>query len=219
MKFNTILVLAALATPLAASAPALAKSSKARAYTACATNAQKAAVLKMQGEYPGDPVAIVGRDLKVPEMVAASGFGPEGAVGARITGNEAAQFWQSIDGWGADTKVWVVLSPASEHAFIVHGKVPVTQPNPDPGYLDVYADKGDGIHSHIQLSKVAAVFATDIPTDDPAFRTRGINFYDQKGNNIVGIYASLKKYTPDPIAIAGFERTRELIRTLPRICR
>lgn len=185
---------------------------------ACADPAQTERIRKEVKDYPGDPVAIVARDLELTEFTAVSGFFPEMQVGARIDAKQFEDFWKSIESWGADTMVRLVISPSSAHAFIVHGKVPMIQPDADPGYLDVYADEGRGIHSHIQMSKIAAVYATDIPTEDPAFRTRGINFLDHDGHSVIGVYASIKKYEPDAKAVEGFERTRTLVAALPRAC-
>lgn len=200
------------ATDVASAAPAAATA------PVCADAAQTARIRKEVKDYPGDPLAIVARDLELREFTAASGFPPEMQVGALINAEQFQALWKSIDGWGADTLVRIILSPSSEHAFIVQGKVPMIKPDAEPGYLDAYADGTKGIQSHIQTRKIAAVYATDIPTDDPAYRTRGINFMDHDGNSIVGVYASVKKYDPDPKAVQGFERTRALIAKLPKTC-
>ncbi|WBX85140.1 ChuX/HutX family heme-like substrate-binding protein [Sphingosinicella microcystinivorans] len=184
----------------------------------CADSARTERIRKEVKAYPGDPIAIVARDLELSEFTTASGLFPEMQVGALIDAQQFQDLWKSIESWGADTMVRLVISPSSAHAFIVHGKVPMIQPDADPGYLDVYADEGRGIHSHIQMSKIAAVYATDIPTEDPAFRTRGINFLDHDGHSVIGVYASIKTYEPDAKAVEGFERTRALVAALPRAC-
>lgn len=196
----------------------IASAASASATPVCADAAQTERIRKEVKDYPGDPLAIVARDLQLSEFTTASGIFPEMQVGAMINAEQFQTLWKSIDGWGADTMVRVILSPSSEHAFIVQGKVPVIKPDAEPGYLDAYADGTKGLQSHIQMSKIAAVYATDIPTDDPAYRTRGINFMDHDGNSVVGIYASVKKYDPDPKAVEGFERTRALVEALPRAC-
>ncbi|MFC3053200.1 ChuX/HutX family heme-like substrate-binding protein [Kordiimonas pumila] len=180
----------------------------------CPTTAQKTRIMQEVTDYPGDPITIVARDLKVPEFTAVSSLPAKMAVGAWINGEQAQELWKSIDAWGKDTMVRLLFTPSSQHAFIVHDKVPVTQPNPEEGYLDVYADEGNGIHSHIQLNTIASIYASDLPTDDPKYRTRGINFYDQQGHSVIGVYASIKTYEPDPAAIAGFERTKAEIAKL-----
>lgn len=185
---------------------------------ACATAQEKEIARKGAAEFPGAPVAIGSRFLGMKEFTFASALPQEISIGAWITGDEVAQLWKSIDAWGKDTMVRVVISPQSEHAFSLYGKVPTTQSIADPGYLDVYADEGKGIHSHIQLDKVAAVYATDLPSEDPTRRTRGINLYDHNGHNIIGVYASIMRYDPDPAAVAGFERTREIIRRMQPAC-
>ncbi|PZU51238.1 MAG: hypothetical protein DI568_01165 [Sphingomonas sp.] len=196
----------------------LAASPARAAAPACATPDQITAVRKEASEFPGDPIAIVSRFVEVPEFAAATGLWPQMQVSARIDDKQALELWKSIEGWGADTMVRLVVSPSSQHAFTLYSTMPKAQPEPDPGYLDVYADGDRGIHSHIQLSKIAAITATDIPTDKPGYRTRGINFFDRDGNNVFGVYASIKYYEPDPAALAGFDRTRALIAAMPRAC-
>ncbi len=191
---------------------------KAMAKPACATDQEKSIARQGITQFPGAPVAIGSRFLGMKEFTFASALPSDVSIGAWITGNAVAELWKSIDAWGKDTMVRVVISPQSEHAFSLYGKVPTTQSIADPGYLDVYADEGRGIHSHIQLDKIAAVYATDLPSDDPSRRTRGINFYDHLGHNVIGIYASIMRYDPDPAAIEGFNRTRAIIETMPRAC-
>ncbi len=213
IPFIALAGLAACSTPAPPEPEALAPSRP-----ACATLEERVLVQKGAADFPGAPVAISSRFLGMKEFTFASGLPAEQSVGAWITGEAVAELWKSIDDWGHDTMVRVVISPQSEHAFSYYGKVPMTQPGSDPGYLDAFMDSGNGIHAHIQLDKIAAVYATDLASEDPTRRTRGINFYDHHGHNVYGVYASIMRYEPDPAAIAGFERTRALIEAMPRAC-
>lgn len=203
------LLLAALATatPAAAAVPA------------CATTDQLQNIRDYYTKLrPGVPLAVASRYFNVPEFTIASGLPAAEAIGTAVTPDEVKTIWSSIDGWGAATKVTLVVSPASKHAFAFPSLVPITQKDPRDGYIDVYADGGRGVHSHIQLSDVAAVYATDTPTGKEGFRTRSISLFNAEGDLVIGVYASIKQDPFDPAAVAGFERTRAVIAAMPRIC-
>ena len=211
--YSTIAGLAVIAAPVPASR------ASDTSLPACATEAEKELVREEAKRFPGAPVAIGARFLNLPEFTVASGLPKEASIGAWITGDAVTELWKSIDGWGKDTMVRMVISPQSEHAFSLYGKTPMSSiEDADPGYLNAYSDDGRGIHAHLQLDKIAAVYATDLPADDPTRRTRGINFYDHLGHNVIGIYASIMRYDPDPAAIEGFERTRAVIAAMPQAC-
>jgi len=189
------------------------------AQAACATAAQKTFV---QDYYttkrPGVPLAVASRYFEIPEETVASAVSADASYGVAATPALVQKVWSSIDAWGAKTRVTLVFSPSSEHAFAIASLVPITQSDPAPGYLDVYADEGKGVHSHIQLSRVSSIYATDLPTNKDGFRTRAISFFGPDGNLIIGVYASLKTDPFDAVAVEGFNATRTLLKTLPRLC-
>lgn len=176
----------------------------------------------IRGEYlvrwPGDPMPIAARELGLSDFTVTSALPAEMASGALIDSQQLTTVWESINEWGADTDVELVFSPSSEHAFVLKSKVPMIMDDPDPGYLDVYADEGRGVHSHIQMSKIVAVYVSTMPTESPDHFTRAIEFYDDSGVSIIGVYASIKTNDYDPKAVSGFEKTRNLIESWPSIC-
>lgn len=185
----------------------------------CATPAQK---IFIQDYYtakrPGVPLPVPSRYFEVPEAVVASALPAEISLGTAATPDVVRTVWSSIDAWGAETSVTLVVSPTSQHAFAFPSLVPITQERSNPGYISVYADNGDGVHSHIQLDRVAAIFATDLPTDKPEFRTRGVSFFGADGHLIVGVYASIREGAFDQRAVDGFAATWSLIESMPRLC-
>ena len=186
---------------------------------ACATPAQRANIVNYYAKMrPGVPLPVASRYFNLPEMAVASAIAPDmGSVG--VTSSEkTVEIWRSINAWGEQTRVQLVLSPQSKHAFAFPSLVPMIQGPPEDGYLDVYADKGNGVHSHLQLSEIAAVAATDLPTAKTGFRTRGISFFDNSGELIIAVYASIKDGEPDPNAVKGFEATKALIAKLSPAC-
>lgn len=168
---------------------------------------------------PGVPLPVASRFLDVPEAIVASALPHEQSVGTPGSPQTVAQIWRSIDAWGPQTAVKLVLTSGGKHAFAFPSLVPITQPDDDSGMLDVYADAGKGVHGHIQLAHVKAVYATDVPGTDPGKRTRAISLFAADGQLVLGVYASIAKESDaDPQAIAGFARTWSLIRSLPRSC-
>jgi putative heme iron utilization protein len=168
---------------------------------------------------PGVPLPVAARALALPESVVASGLERAQVDSASATPERVRQIWKSIDAWGPRTQVKLVLAATgSLHSFAFPSLVPITQPDDGSGFLDVYADGGAGVHAHIQVAHVAAIFATDVPTASADKRTRAISFHDTDGRLILGVYAQIAKDPFDPAAVAGFARTRALVASLPGAC-
>jgi len=56
-------------------------------------------------------------------------------------------------------------------------------------------------------------------SDNPNNRQHAeVSSYGKDGNLTVGLYVSENTKDFDPNAVAGFERTRELLKTRPRVC-
>ncbi|MFC3712976.1 ChuX/HutX family heme-like substrate-binding protein [Sphingoaurantiacus capsulatus] len=185
----------------------------------CATPEQ---VKNIRGYYeklrPGVPLPVPSRYFNVPESVIPSALPTDQAVGTAVMPEIADQVWKSIDAWGPRTQVSLVFAPNSKNSFAIPSLVPITQNDSSDGYLDVYADDGKGIHSHIQIADVAHIYAHDIPNGDNKNRTRGVSFYGQTGDLIMGVYASIKADPFDPKAVEGFGRTWNLLKAMKRPC-
>lgn len=167
---------------------------------------------------PGVPLAVASRYFNVAESVVASALPDDAVVGTRVTPGIADQVWKSIESWGAQTDVSLVLAPNSKNAFAFPSKVPMDQDDSSDGYLDVYADDGKGVHSHIQIANIAAIYAHDMPNGDDKNRTRGVSFFGPTGDLIVAVYASIKADPFDPEAVQGFGRTWNLLKTMDKPC-
>ncbi|PHR93677.1 MAG: hypothetical protein COA69_03315 [Robiginitomaculum sp.] len=199
---------AGLAKPSALAMPAL-----------CATAQQTALISDyVTNKRPGVPLAIPSRNLKIPEGLIASGLPDGSAVGVSVTPELTKKIWASIDAWGKNTTVSLIFSPSSQHAFAFSSLVPVAQIDEGDGYLDVYADDGDGVHSHLQLDYVSSIWATDLQTVDGASRSRGISLFGPDDHLIVGVYASVKGDPFDEAAVNGFAKTWDLIASMPQAC-
>lgn len=185
---------------------------------ACATPEQ---ARNVRGYYekmrPGVPLPVASRYFNLPEAVVASALPDGTVVGTASTPEIADRVWKSIDAWGAATRVSLVFAPNGRNSFSVPSLVPITQNDSSDGYLDVYADGGKGIHSHIQIADIAAIYAHDMPRGD-GNRTRGVSFFGPTGDLIVAVYASINADPFDQKAVDGFTRTWALLKDMKRPC-
>lgn len=186
---------------------------------ACASAAQAQLVRDYYGKTrPGAPLPIVSRHLNVPELVIASGLPASESIGTPGSTQATRAVWDSIDAWGASTSVKLVFTSGGKHAFAFPSLVPITQPDDGKGFLDIYADGGKGVHAHIQLAHVQAIYATDIPGKEEGKRTRAVSFFGADGQLILGVYASIATESFDPAAARGFAKTWDLVKSMPRVC-
>ncbi len=167
---------------------------------------------------PGAPPPPVSRLFRMREATVVSALHPDQAYGVRSNRLFFEEVWKSIDTWGADTRIGLVFTSGGMHAWNFPSSVPITQASSSQIWYDMYADGGDGVHGHITPQEVDQIWALQLPTARPDRFTRIIGFYGKDGHLIVGLYVSEGVKDFDPRAVEGFERTRELLRTHPRIC-
>jgi len=167
---------------------------------------------------PGAPPPAVGRLFRMPEVSVVSALEPSQAYGVRSNRLLFADVWKSIDTWGADTRIGIVFTSGGMHAWNFPSHVPQTRDSTSPIWYDMYADDGAGVHGHITPQEVDQIWALQLPTVREDRFTRILGFYGKDGHLIVGLYVSENTKDFDPNAVAGFEYTRELLKTQPRIC-
>lgn len=167
---------------------------------------------------PGAPPPAVSRLFRMPEATVASALQADQAYGVRSNRLFFDQVWKSVDSWGADTRIGIVFTSGGMHAWNFPSTVPQTQASSSLIWYDMYADEGKGVHGHITPQEVDQIWTMQIPTARPDRFTRILAFYGKDGNLIVGLYVSEGVKDFDPKAVEGFERTRELLKTQPRIC-
>ena len=167
---------------------------------------------------PGGPPPAAARLFRMPEATVASALAQDHAYGVRSNRLFFEEVWKSVDAWGADTKIGLVFTSGGMHAWNFPSTVPQTQGTPSPMWYDMYADDGAGVHGHITPQEVDQIWALQLPTKEAGKFTRILAFYNQDGSLIVGLYVSEGTKDFDPKAVAGFERTRELLEARPRIC-
>ncbi|MGJ4728911.1 ChuX/HutX family heme-like substrate-binding protein [Luteimonas sp. SDU101] len=167
---------------------------------------------------PGAPPPPVSRLFRMQESRVVSGLKAEEAYGVRSDRVFFDQVWKSVDSWGKDTRIGLVFTSGGMHAWNFPSTVPQTQASTSPIWYDMYADDGAGVHGHITPQEVDQIWALQLPTKQAGKFTRILGFYGKDGHLIVGLYVSEGVKDFDPRAVAGFERTRELLKTRPRIC-
>lgn len=167
---------------------------------------------------PGAPPPPVSRLFRMEEARVVSGLEAGQAYGVRSDRVFFGQVWKSVDAWGKDTRIGLVFTSGGMHAWNFPSTVPQTQASTTPIWYDMYADDGAGVHGHITPQEVDQIWALQLPTREADKFTRILGFYGKDGHLIVGLYVSEGIKDFDPKAVAGFERTRELLRTRPRIC-
>ncbi|MFT3763004.1 MAG: ChuX/HutX family heme-like substrate-binding protein [Pseudoxanthomonas sp.] len=198
---------------------ALAVAGHARAQDACASSDDAKVIRHYYDEVrPAAPPPAVGRLFRMKETRVVSALKPEHAYGVRSNRLFFEDVWKSVDAWGADTKIGIVFTSGGMHVWNFPSKVPQTQSTSTPIWYDMYADEGAGVHGHITPQEVDQIWALQLPTKEAGKFTRILGFYDKQGDLIVGLYVSEGVKDFDPKAVAGFERTRELLKRQPRLC-
>ena len=167
---------------------------------------------------PAAPPPAVARLFRMPETRVVSALPADQVYGVRSDRVFFDEVWKSVDAWGEDTRIGIVLTGGGMHVWNFPSKVPQTQSTTSPIWYDMYADGGQGVHGHITPQEVDQIWALQLPTPEPDKFTRILGFYGSDGNLIVGLYVSEGVKDFDPKAVAGFERTRELLQTRARVC-
>lgn len=185
----------------------------------CADTNQTRIIQHFYQDYrPGAPPPVPARYLRMDEFTVVSALPADQAYGVRSRPVFFRKFWESVDSWDDDAEVGVVVTVDGIHAWNFPSKVPQIWPSSDEWMIDLYADNGNGVHSHLIGSQVDSIWSMKLPTKEPGKFTRILALYNQEGQLIMGLYVSEGTKDFDPRALAGFKRTSKLLRTMPRIC-
>lgn len=183
----------------------------------CASARDASRVREAYEQRPGAPMPVPSRQLDLPEVQVTTGLPESNSIGVLTTPEMVKEIWSSIDAWGAETEVHLVFTMGGQHVLDFPSLVPMRQEDLDDGWLDIYADNGDGVHGHLWLAPIRSVHAVDIPATGDK-RTRAVNFYTPDGNLAIGVYASMGSKPFDRAAVEGFAGTWRLIESMPRAC-
>ncbi len=185
--------------------------------TYCATDVQKLKIAEAVNAREGAPTVIYARNLEMPEQTVVSGL-PDTvrAYGVDMTPERVKEIWASVDEWGGETFTHVIFTMGGDHVADFPSLVPVMQPLDDSGFIDIYADEGRGVHGHVLLERVNAVYAAELHGRDAV--TRMVSLYNKDGGLIVGMYASIAGKEFDQRAVDGFENTFAKLQEYPAAC-
>lgn len=183
----------------------------------CAGSEAKARIAEAVTARRGAPPVIYARNLDLPEAMVMSGL-PDRvkAYGVEATPERVKEIWASIDAWGEETFTHIVLTMGGDHVADFPSLVPITQPDDGSGFIDIYADGGDGVHGHIFLDFVKAVYAAELAGPDGVTRT--VSFYNKDGGLIAGMYPSIAGKGFDQKAVDGFDRTVRKLKDYAPLC-
>lgn len=169
------------------------------------------------GGNPASPPPIPSHDLRLIETKVVSSLSRRQAVGAPATRERFAEVWKSIDAWGADKNVNLVVTVDGWHAFAFPSKVPITQPSDGGDFYDIYADNGEGVHTHINPDLLSYIYAINLPANNGR-ALRNVSFYDKKGDLVFAIHATEAGKEEDPDLIKAFDKTWSVIAAMPAAC-
>lgn len=216
MKFKTSKIVTSTALALLMS-PCYAELTPFQEVDICANNKDVRQVQAYLENAPGTPLHLASQALDIPEARVATSLPAESRVSVEVTPDQLKDIWTSIDQWGLKAAVRLVFTLGGQHIADFPSLIPMRQADLDDGWLDIYADNGDGVHGHLQLSPVKTVHAVETPGENGEL-TRLIGFYHADGSLSIGVYSSIAGEKPDPAAVKGFEATRELLKTLSKVC-
>ncbi len=195
----------ALLLAFTAANPALAVANEAL----CATPAQATTVRDALNKPKPPSLLQMTRELPIPEAVIMSALPTAQAYG--VAGSHFQAIWKSLQTW--DTAVFVVMKGG--HVFETHSKVFPGEPSKRSNYFNLQ-DDGPGMSGHLRPDLISAIYVLTMPSQDAV--TRGVLFYDAKGDIAFGVYLPGESNTPPESLVKQFEATAAEIRALPALC-
>ena len=178
----------------------------------CATPDQKQVIKKFYLDRPASPPVMAARDLKWPEEVITAGMPPELSVGT--TGDNFEKIWASLETWPA-TAMFIMVHDGAVFKFPSLVPKHVTHNRKDDFFDVDPAAPMAGLDGHLLPKRTTSIYA--IESAGRGGVTRAILFYDHEQYSVFGVFAGVANEMPLD-NVAAFEKTRELIRSLPRAC-
>ncbi len=168
------------------------------------------------GGNPASPPPIPSHDLRLVETKVVSSLSHKQAVGAVANPERFADVWETINAWGAEKNVNVVVTIDGWHAFSFPSKAPAAHQDSNGRYA-VSADNGAGVRALIDPELLSYIYAIRLPAANGR-ALRNVSFYDKKGDLVFALHASEAGKEEDPELIAAFDRTWSVIEAMPAAC-
>ncbi|MDH5255756.1 MAG: hypothetical protein OEW72_07550 [Gammaproteobacteria bacterium] len=174
----------------------------------CATADQAAKVREAYATPPAAPTFMAAGRLALPEAVVLSALAGKEATGA--SGAGFARVWASLQGWEDATVVLLKGANVVE----VRGRIPPGEPSSKSQFFNL-KQEGAGLGGHLRPDLMGAMYAVELAGAQGPLR--GVTFVDLAGESLFGVYLP-EGAGEKPELVAGFNRTRELIAGLARVC-
>ena len=167
---------------------------------------------------PGAPPPIPSRELALVETKIVSGLPPSESTGTAASREIYEQIWKTIDTWGGENRITLVVTVDGFHAWAFPSQVPITRTPAPEAFYDMYAQGDDGVHAHINPDLISMIYAVRLRARNGEY-LRAVNFYGENGHLVVGVYATEPGKQRADRVVEGFERTWDAIEALPGACR
>lgn len=205
--FSLILGAVAIATAL------LAPLTTAQAASLCATPKQASDIQTEYAKHPGVPPFEIAKVMSLPEETVITGLPDTQNVGTS-DGRAFAKIWESLAEWERPT---VAILLPNDNIVEVVGPIG-TVLNENEGTVKIESLRM-GVGGHFHLSSIAAIHSVAIPRNNKE-TLYGTIFLAADGRSIISVY-SMKAAKPALIQFLSpdaYQKTRDMISTLPRHC-
>ncbi|MEM9570374.1 MAG: ChuX/HutX family heme-like substrate-binding protein [Pseudomonadota bacterium] len=186
----------------------------------CATYFEKQIVRNHYFGYGGNPAApppIPSHDLRLVETKVVSALPATMAVSAQATPKRFNKIWNTIDAWGADKDVKIIITVDGWHAFAYPGKVPITKAKSRNGFYVIESEGGAGMRHKINTRELSSVYAVKLEASNGR-SLRNVSFYDKRGDLVFAVHATEPGYDEDPDLVAAFDQTWAVVDQMPSAC-
>jgi putative heme utilization carrier protein HutX len=192
--------------PPAAGPPATA--SPAAAEPQCAAAADAARVVAAYSSGPAPLTYQAAAQLKLSEAVIASAIPTEKAVGT--TGAGFVSIWESLSHW--DGALFLIMKDGS--ILEITSAVSTGTPSTKSKFFNLGHE--GAVSGHLRPDLISSIYALQLPAREGF--TRGVMFYDGKGENVFGVFVGGEGKEPSAAQLAQFKATWDLIAGMPRVC-
>lgn len=203
------LTLLVTVAPVQAHEPAASRAAPPAAPVAirCPTAEEAAKVIQRYSEPTAGLPFATAPALKLPESVVAAAMPASMSVG--VAASHFRAVWDSLPAWGE--VLGVVIKGGS--VFEIETRIPEGKPSERSAFFNLGKAALTG---HVRADLMGSIHLLEVPSRDGL--VRGIFFYGQDGQGIVGYFISGEGREPTAEQSAAFARTRALLQGLPRVC-
>ena len=145
--------------------------------------------------------------LQLPEVVVAAGM--PASMGRSVDGSQFIKVWDSLAAWPEA----LVMIMKGGNVFEISTKIPPGEPSTKSRFFNL--GKGT-LSGHLRPDQLSAILGVQMPAAEGF--VRGVFFYDGKGESVFGAFVGGEGGKPGAAQIAAFDRTWQLLQSLPPRC-